>query len=420
MTLMSSPIYSKLGKIAQYKLAAAKYVPYTRLELGIQAFGEMICLATENLSSTEMLTAFDAFKVWCIERSFMNSTSLDETLSYIKWLSKVAQSAILQVNYTEPPIQAFCQNGVLMPFVGDLKFIDDLFQTGKRRTSKLTYLQSASLAQIANTSRALPYPSDQQVKESIRKTIETFTTESSVGPVSRKAYVKGLHAMKDRLDSRNTNSHVSLVGNGSHEKSRSQGGRARYLIGNCRLATDLPAKGHAEKFVGKFDQFGILMMSRLTLKTMNDQIKKTGVNLTLGDVLYCDPAELLLRVEKLSQGDKLVPLHLVHILNNVASKLMLSVGKFTPAHEAISNLIAFTEPTTRFQMTGILPVKADVSIESGMKARLVTSAMAGFSHLSQLPSNKMRAILSKDPFCRVGFNEADKLWAVMAKLRDEE
>jgi hypothetical protein len=78
------------------------------------------------------------------------------------------------------------------------------------------------------------------------------------------------------------------------------------------------------------------------------------------------------------------------------------------------NILLFEEDTVEFIPTvSSLPTTASVSIESSLKARMVTTAPSSITEIGQLCNNALREHLSKDPFLRVGFNEPDKLWEVL-------
>jgi len=115
--------------------------------------------------------------------------------------------------------------------------------------------------------------------------------------------------------------------------------------------------------------------------------------------------------------ERKVPKYLGNILNLTASMLIREYGDYSPKPQFLHGIMFFDADNVKFKLKRIPSVRADVSTEAGMKARLITAASAAFAHLSQLPANHMRDWLSQDPFHRVGFEESDKLWEVLKTYR---
>jgi hypothetical protein len=423
-TLLDSPMFGQLDLHGKAHILRCPYEQYVRLELAIQAIGQMICLSTSDLRDKELIKGFNKFKVWCINRAFYNEESLDNVILYIKWLAKASQSVFLKaVTPEEPESHPERENGKIIPFVGKLSFISDFIQNGRRK-SQLDSTQARTLAQIANTNRALPYPSKRQIKASVKETVEAFTSTYETPKEALKTHRLGLNVIRESLgSSAGRRTHSSLVNKGTVECSRKDGGRSAYLVAAARMATDLPLVEEMYDLVNRRDQFGNILIEpstwalhRILVTTRNYKIPPT-----LGDILFLRPEELTDQWEYALNQGKRVPLHLAEILNATASKLMLVLGRYSRKHTILYGMLTFgpeLEPN-RFILERTVPVKADVSVESGLKTRLTTSAMAAVAHLTQLPSNTMRAYLSKDPFCRVGFEESEKLWEVLKQYRKE-
>jgi len=423
-TLVESPIYGQLDQYGKACLMRAEYEDYVRLELAIQAIGQMICLSTTDLRDRELIDGFNKFKVWCVNTAFANAEALDNVILYIKWLAKASQSVFLKaITPDEPVMRPERYNGKILPYVGKLTFISNFIQSG-RRTSLLSSNQARSLAQMANTNRALPYPSKRQIVASVKDTVEAFTSTHKTSKEALKVHRLGLNAIRTHLGpSAGRRTHSSLVAKGTVECSRSEGGRSAYLVAAARMATNLPLVEEMEVLVGRRDQFGNQFISPTTWQLAMLLLGKTEYKIKpqLGDILFVQPEELEDQWQFALNDGKRVPLHLAEILNATASKLMLTIGHYDRPHTIICGLMTFgseLEPV-KYYLDKPIPVKADVSIESGLKTRLTTSAMAAIAHLTQLPSNTMRAYLSKDPFCRVGFEESEKLWEVLKQYRRE-
>jgi hypothetical protein len=423
-TLLDSPMFGQLDLHGKAHILRCPYEQYVRLELAIQAFGQMICLATTDLRDRELIKGFNEFKVWCINRAFYSEESLDDVILYIKWLAKASQSVFLKaITPDEPTMRPARFNGKILPFVGKLSFISDFIQNGRRK-SLLDSHQARSLAQIANTNRALPYPSRRQVVASVKETVEAFTSTYETPKEALKTHRLGLNVIRGTLGKTAGNrTHSSLVNKGTVECSRKEGGRSAYLVAAARMATDLPLVEEMKVLVGRRDQFGNQLIDKTTWELSRSLLATCEYKRrpTLGDILFLQPEEIEEQWNYSLNEGKTVPLHLAEILNVTASKLVLAIGRYSQPHTIIAGVLTFGPELVpiRFILEKTIPVKADVSIESGLKTRLTTSAMAAVAHLTQLPSNTMRAYLSKDPFCRVGFEESEKLWEVLKQYRKE-
>jgi hypothetical protein len=428
-TMFDSPLFNQLDKRAKLGLMKIEFPEYTRLELGIQSFGQMICLSISSLRDKNMIEAFNQLKLWCVTKAVSRLgkenciKQIDEVMTYLKWLAKACQSVFLKSEVPEEPEDHPARiNGRICPLVCELAFASDLITSGRRRKEPLSQKQARSLAQLANTNRALPYPSLYQARDAITRTVETFTSSMTPSQESIKSYRLGLSIQGNRIDKpSNTRTHMSLVNKGTVENSRSNGGRSAFLVAHTRLATNALLSEEHKNLVGRFDQYGNTIIDKVTwhlamLLISNRDYKRPP---TLGDILFMTPEDLELQWDYSLNGEQTVPKRLAELLNVTAAKLILEVGDYDFPYSIDHGIINFTVPQVKFTLKDPLRVKADLSIEAGMKTRLITSGLSAFVHLSQAPSNYMRSYLSSDPFCRVGFEEAEKLWEVLKQYHKE-
>jgi hypothetical protein len=424
-TMIGSAMFTKQDHHGQQCLLAAEYEQYTRIEKGISAFGQMVCLAVDDINEPSLLKSFDRLKTWCVSHAFVSEKTNDEVLKYLKFLCKVAQSWLLKSPMPDEPSAKPEHGGVLDPFVGELGYLSKAYFSKKRRKEGMTLKMARQLAQLANTSRALPYPSRLQIIDSIKETIEIFQTEHLVDKIVIEDYERSLRSIVDRLKPTDNRSHCSLVGSGSFENPRSKGGKARFLTGHAKMTTNIkfdPDCKEQEGLIGKYDQFGQIILypdsyTRACLLLSTEEYKRPP---TLGELLYVKESELPeLWFNSLNGDKRLVPRYLGSIINATASKLMLKVGNYQPAEEIVCDYLTFSSQEVTYTLTGVIQVKADVSIEAGMKTRLITASLVGFSHLSQLPANLMRGWLSQDEFIRTGFLESDKLWSELKRYQKD-
>jgi hypothetical protein len=381
----------------------------------------MMCLAVRDLSNVETLQAFYQLKLWAITHAFPSDRTLDRVIEYFKWLGKMAQALFLGVKPPESQIQpVLSANGSLLPFVGPFQFISDFYIEGRRRRT-MSSAEARALAQIGNLPRALPYPSRDQVTDTIAKSVAAFQQQNKTTKQARKNYAKGLTAQYTALGRpKAQKTHVSMVNSASLEYSRTDGGRSKLLVKLTRSYTDkIVDLDELEHIIDKVDQFGDVILSRTTFE-MAKVLLRTQVYLrtpTIGDILYLTVQDIPgVWSENLNQ--RAVPKQLGPILNLTASMLIREIGDYSPRPEFHCGIMVFPEGSLPiFALTGKIRVRAGVSIEAGLKARLTTAASVAFAHLSQLPSNALRKVLAKDPFMKVGFEESEKLWEVLKAYR---
>jgi hypothetical protein len=417
-TLEESPLFSVLNPVQQGQLKGARYGAYTRVEQSIQLLGEMICLTVKDLREGRALLAFNEFKIRCSSYAFASERTNDEVVEKIKWLGKLCQAIFLGIQLPEEPEGNFSlwRGDILLPFDGETAHISEIARLG-RRVSRMTLKSATQLAQTGNLPRSLPYPSKAQVIDSVKETIKIVETPTTTNVEAKRHYRRGLDAMRatiPRLPHKRT--HVSLLGSGTVEKSRVEGGRARHLVAHARAFTDKPLT-EFEGLIGRYDQFGLEILNKTTYDIAVNYSQQKGWIPNLGTLAYVPGYEAEECIRRYFEEGRKIPKYLGHILNLTASKLIMAVGRYEPVPEIINGVLSFTEKKTKFKLEKPLYVKADISVESGMKSRMTTSALAAFAHLSQLPSNYMREYLSQDPFHRVGFEESDKLWEVLKYYR---
>jgi len=416
-TLEASELFECLDQVRQGQLKGLKSENWRRLEQGLQSLGHMIVLSAENMRCQRLISAFSTFKLRCISYAIATDEKLDHVLEYIKWIGKANQAAFLGIKIPDKPGPfSVVEDGIHLPFVGELAFVNDVLIRG-RRTTTMSFGHAAVLAQLGNLPRSLPYPSQDQVRDDIKRTLNTVQQRTESAPEALKQYELGLRILKDNIPMPTSMvSHVSLLGSGSVESSRAHGGRAACLVINARTFADKDFKQYLG-LVEKYDQFGRVILHKFTVDTALRYSADNNVVVNLGTLMYVPGYEADSVLENYFVKGLKVPRHLADILNLTASMLIRTVGSYEPAEKCINEVMYFETRNTRFKLEKRLLVNADVSIEAGMKSRMTTSAMAAFAHLSQLPANFMRDYLSNDPFHRVGFQESDKLWEVLKTYR---
>jgi len=421
MVFDSSQTVQSMDGFAKGRFLALGPPEYKRLERALSSFGAMIVLAVPDLEDRELIAAWVEFRQRTIN-NYTREGKQDETISVLKTLSKVCQALLLETDLPDFAGQEWViqPDGTLGPFSGQLSFISKIFEGAEPRKQFLLE-EARALAQVASLSRALPYPSDDQIRESVAKSVETFCKKKLISKSALKQYSVGVERMSQDIGAiRTTRTHSSLSASASYESARSAGGRAAPLVSAAKRFSELPLDGaSASMFLGKFDCFGKLILSKQTYGVFLKMTEVRERQCKLGDLLYVDPSEMgpLLTKQRYRVGseEKAIPDKLGDILNLTASGMILEYGSYDVKYQVQCGVPVFdsTVPVEFQPYTDTLPVRAGLSVEAGLKSRLTTACPAAFVQLSQLVSNRLREHLSKDPFVRVGFEEADKLWEVL-------
>jgi hypothetical protein len=409
--LVSSRLYQVLNSNHQRLLRSLDKDVYDYIECAYRDFAAAFILADEQCNTKEYLTAFWTLKQWCIRKS----SEPEMVAGYLKYLLKIAQAVMLK---TEMPEKLdFYPERDIYDFIPSLQFIADFRRYGVRDL-RLHLHESYILAQLASFNRAGPYPTHQEVSQDTYETIEMLLVQKPIDPEVRKNYLGGLKQVFNRLHEPDSfRAHVSLSGSGSQEQSRSEGGKGCYLMNLVRdLCDQQVGPKELGETVGLKDCLGQLVVDPDTARVWLTQMDKRPV--TWSQVLYVPPARASLEV--FTEGE-LVPYGLASIVVLVCSNDLLKFGYYN--RKIITNptgmpLFHPKDGIPEFQPTvSSIPVRAGVSIEAARKSRLITSAPAAYTEIGELINCFMRNWLSKDPFCRVGFEENDKLWEVLRIYR---
>jgi hypothetical protein len=199
------------------------------------------------------------------------------------------------------------------------------------------------------------------------------------------------------------------------------------MVSLARRCTDVKiGKIHLKDFEGKIDCFGKEVFAKDLSMWIADELPKSPYwssrkrEITLGDVMYLSLDTLMDDKRGLGRNltfEKRVPPKLGEILTNVSTYDLLKYGGYNVPSTNIGSCLIFSpehKGVIKFiPSVDSLPVRAGVSIEAGMKSRLTTAAPAAFNTIGQLVGHRLRNLFSHDPFIRIGFEEADKLWEVL-------
>jgi hypothetical protein len=381
----------------------------------------MICLSVEDLREQVLIDAFAKFKALYVTTATCRGGS-EIPVQGIKWLSKVCLAIILGQPAPECKFPEFIwekPNGtkILGPFDGQLRFISDqYFMPVKGR--RFTLEQSRALAQISSTSRALPYPTKDEVIDSVKNSVETFASKKEVSKTALKEYRRGTRKLREFLPPiKKHETHVSLSNSSCLEATRADGGRSAYMINLARKCTDqILTEEICQDLEGRKDCYGKIPIASGCWETIS-LLRVEGRQCYVGDILYLRIEDIISQLKFRLATEKLsAPLRLGEVLAMTASLDMLRYGHYSHPHTVKYNILTFNS-TINFAKflpdTDCIPVRAGLSIEAGMKTRLTTSAPAPLVVIGQLVGNRIREYLSHDPFTRIGFEEADKLWEVL-------
>jgi hypothetical protein len=406
VTLKSSPLWNSLPRANLAAFASLGREEYDRIECAFRDFSAGFLLAIEGcINDPQYVYAFWKLKLWCA------CNQADTVCKHLKNELKKAQAIFLRSGIPEeiPGAYSVYKN------IPELFWIHEACAYGTRDYD-LTIDQAYMLTQIANFTRAGPYPSHEMVKADVLDTLEEITKVKKLSKESKRSLVGAMNHVYERLHEPDVSrTHVSLSGSGCIELGRAHGGKAAYLVAITKRLTSRMILEPKEigSLLGLYDCLGQLVVSDETARMAFRVMQNRPV--TWGEVLYVPPDRAA--KELTAPTEERVPYGLASCIILLCTADIKKIGHYdrpevpnllgVPLFEKKHLPVEFQPEVTS------LPVKASMSIESAGKSRMVTSAMACVTEIGELINHFMRNWLSKDPFCRVGFEEADKLWEVL-------
>jgi len=378
--------------------------------------------------------------IWALKKWYINHflRKPDQALLYLKFLGKYCQALALG---TEAPHLETYFPGVYhkggqstitwLPFAGELDFISKSI-IGK---TAFEVEQIRQLAQIASLNRALPFPSIEQIKESVSTSVKTITTRPVVKPDILDKYNRTVHSYQEVLATFNggqrpsNRSHVSAAAASSFESTRTEGGRANAVLNRIKLLAKAPVDlQELESIKNLMDPVYGIPATQLTIdlvrKYFPELKKDDNTFLKWGDILYTTTEmprsgqiDIELLYQSIKKGNIVIPPQLQRWMLWEASTngLLMDRGHYNhgPAVTMKWGFFLFTQEVKhklKFTLDKPLPVRMALSVESGMKTRLVTSSLSAVTTLLQPLRHIVDNYMSADSTLRVGIEEADKLW----------
>lgn len=422
-TLESSNMFKAIrGERQRGIFRNCKRKEYKRMESALKSLGQMICLSVEDLEDKELLVGWAHLKRWAVEEGM--GPNQDRIIESLKWLAKTCQAIFLegdipeQVEFYNIPIEGES----LLPFCGQLQFISDLYFGKRLRSTGFKYMEAKAISQVGNYARAAPYPSEAQIVTSVKKTMLSLTDVCA--PPNSRALRRHSKATMELLSrcKRNysTTTHMSLSNSGSYDNPKSKDGKSGLLVKNAKVPSDAAVDLRLlDSLVGRVDCLGVEILKPITLLLAKQQlVKDPDLEFLMGDVMYTEPLALARALKRRNESKNDAPLQLAWVILNTSSLMMLEYGHYDNNPQVIAGMLTFDPKykgvISRFRMgQNFIPVRGSISIEAGLKSRLVTSAPAAVTQIGQLVGNYVRKTLSSDPFMRIGFEEADKLWSLL-------
>jgi hypothetical protein len=367
-------------------------------------------LAIRDVDDEDLLREVWILKQWCFRVGSTESGS-DLVCRYLKYLVKVCQSLFLSVPIPEreemfPKVSIFHK-------VWFLEFIGTMMTRGFR-TESLTRRTAFILAQLSQMGRAGPYPSHNMVKDMISKVFDMIKDPAKAIPSrALREHRAGLSKIIERLGVPEVSTtHVSLSGSGCLEWPREKGGKGAYMADLARkFSSNVLTIEDLDVLPQLVDCFGDELIAIDVAEFAKRRII-SGQEITLGSVVYVPFLECVQWIELKHE----VPYGLAKIMMLVASEDIQKYGSYRldKVPNRFGTPVFMPGRKNKFiPSINAIPVKAAISIEAAMKSRLVTSNPAAYVQLGQPKGHFMREWLSLDPFCRVGFEEGDKLWELL-------
>jgi hypothetical protein len=424
--LTESRVYQDLDIHTRAKLRSCPKHFWDRINQGLVGFSNCLLLAVyDQLDDPELLAACYRLKLWLITVGVRNPGAANR---YLKWLGKSVQQIFLgdMPSPGESYFPGIGRNNSTRwtPFQGPLEWINDLF-CEKQPIRQFTAKEYQTLSQIGNSVRALAYPTHKDTEASLQKVIATVScAPPAISEMDKAIYKKSLSELTTLLGEPKTgHTHSSFLQSGCLELPRAQGGRGAMMAQAARRIADIVlTEDLCKRISGLVDPLGYVLLydNAFTIASIHSYTltKEDGTTrpLTIGDFAYVRDATEHLRL--LSIGKFEVPKNLGYLVALAAATAVTAAGRynFDPTYCG-DGFILFKHKNRgalRFlPKEESLPVSCGLSIEAGLKTRLISAMMAAVAQLGQLFRHCVVQWLSKDAFLRVGFEEADKLWDLL-------
>lgn len=400
----------------KYVLRRVRKAPtavYQRVEEAYRSYMLTVCMAVKEGDYRKTVEPFNDLKIWCYKQ-IGTDASADRVTVYLKWLCKLCQTMLAgnQLDSGESWFPKFFEEKVPIPFDGELRFLRDIYREGKM-TRALTIREFDTLAQMGNGTRALPYASHAQAKESIQKTIDVIATSKRISESDREAYRQGLRMTKERLGKVEFKTHVSLSNSGCLEFSRADGGKQAYLISQVKLL-NVPI-AECKQYVGKIDHLRSVLIDPVVYDYFLTKRPETSAL----QVFFLEQENMFSHLERVKeQGNGAPPFDFGRCILLACSVSLRQHGSFNEID--LNDRIPYFEPDVKpkFKYDGKpIPTKGSTVTEAAMKTRLITTTWAAKAQLEQSLNHVLRQWFSTDPFLRIGFEEPDKLYNLLRSYR---
>jgi len=412
---------------------------FDRLNKAFRGFGNTILLSVKNLNSIETYKGIYDLKVWFLKVGLDNE---DLAIGYLKKISDLCLALAFgtpkEIDWTHGIYPNYPDRKDPLPFFrGELGWIREraqLFFKENNELPQLTFNEYFMLSQICVSKRSLPFPSEAQVQDAVSEVTALLQIPKKVSKEAIDGYKYSLRRLKPFLSTKyNTRPHISVSSSACFENSRSDGGRGSYFasilakpyefkvpydqrcdfweltdfLGREVLAAPDPEVNWVMNDFANLDPFGNLPYGYVFDES----------NSSYAYELFFKPSVKLVGLERQVMGEsKLTENSGDFILACMATE-MLRYGHFDVDPVRLDPFPMWKKGTNPiYFLDRNIPSKASLSIESGLKARMVTCQPAWFTELFQPMRHAIVEVLTNDKTLQIGLEENYKLWEFFKRI----
>jgi len=427
--LDSSVIYSSLSAMQKRHIRKMPRRLYDRLTKAFRGFANTLCLSVKDQSDRETYLGVLDLKIWFIKIALDNE---DLAIGYLKKCADLCLALAFgtpkELDWSHGLYPNYPDRKDPLPFFrGQLNWIRErakLFFSTEEELPQLTYNEYFILSQICVSKRALPFPSKKQVQDSVSSLYAELQQHKPIPREGIEAYKYSINKLIPFLNEKaSPNTHISVSSSASFEESRAEGGRGKYISKIMQRTFSYRIdRNKMYIYADKVDMFGKRVFYPQPIDPYNITDFNFG-NLIEREDDYVYPVDVFYKVifnnygaDFFVTGTRLGTYSGDIILASMASE-MLRYGRFEPMPSIMDPFPLWKiGENPVFFLERDIPSKASLSIESGLKARMVTCQPSWFTTLFQGLRHQIVEVLSKDQTLQIGLEENYKLWEFLKRI----
>jgi hypothetical protein len=439
--LMEFEIYRSMADCSRAKLKRMEHVQWNMLKKTWSGFCQSLSLRINDLNDKDTFLGLYDMKCWFIS---LGSINPEAACKYIKFvcdlLIQVGMGNTKELFESDIPdfYPGVCEGKINDPlgrfFRGELSHIAKrayrLYNSREHYLPRPSYAEMCTICQIAVGKRASAHPSNKMIRSNIEDTITLLKEKPWIDPTVLNAYASALSLVTLHTgENFGSDEHISFNSSSRYDYSRSNMGSIAWAHKAMSKLTEWVEIESLEALSNVVDMFGRPIVTKEALKLTKLYINYDCFGFAIFPLiffLYWKPnlttnAEIdFIQVEERicdsQNGD--IP-SIGDVLLALCAHDMTHDGCFTHPITTICGIPTFPE-APGYAMLRPSPMRVSLSVESGLKLRLITASRTVWGVLSQPLRHACYKALRKDESLRIGFSENYKLWEFLKQNGKEK